>query len=77
MDKVRKKSINRQLIRELQEEFLDTPTEIFNKGEGFSSDHLARHTRDKQRYFLNLIFLKPHSYELELIFLFSDTRKRI
>jgi len=50
MDKVRKKSINRQLIRELQEEFLDTPTEIFNKGEGFSSENLSRHTRDKQRY---------------------------
>ncbi len=50
IEKAKKKSINRVLIRELQEEFLETPTEIFNKGEGFSTEHLSRHSKDKQRY---------------------------
>ena len=49
MEKVRKKSINRMLIRELQEEFLETPTEIFDKGEGFSGQ-VSRLAKDKQRY---------------------------
>jgi len=49
MEKVKKKSINRTLIREMQEEFLETPVEIHNKGDGFSA-HLTRHAIDKQRY---------------------------
>jgi hypothetical protein len=47
-EKVKRKSINRALIRELQEEFLDTPVEIHNMGDGYAKQ-LSRETRDKQR----------------------------
>jgi len=47
-EKVKRKSINRALIRELQEEYLETPVEIHNMGDGYDKQ-LSRETRDKQR----------------------------
>lgn len=48
MEKVQKQSINKTLIRELQEEFLETPMEIHNKGDAFAMQ-LSRHQQDKER----------------------------
>lgn len=44
VEKAKKTVINKTLIRELQEEFLDTPVEVQNSGDSFS----AKQTRDRQ-----------------------------
>jgi len=49
VEKIRKKSINRALIREMQEEFLDTPIEIHNGGDAFAMQ-ISKEAKDKQRY---------------------------
>ena len=50
-EKVKRKSINRALIRELQEEYLETPVEIHNMGDAYAKQ-LSRETKDKQRYII-------------------------
>ncbi|CAG7822436.1 unnamed protein product [Allacma fusca] len=57
-EKNRKKSINQSLIRELQEEFLDTPVEIHNMGDAYAKQ-LSREVRDKQQYEENFMTRLP------------------
>lgn len=45
--------VNRNLIRELQEEYLETPVEVHNMGDAYVK-RLSRETRDKQRYVLSI-----------------------
>ncbi|CAL8070281.1 unnamed protein product [Orchesella dallaii] len=58
MEKAKKKFINRNLIREMQEEFLDTPVEIHNRGDSYSAD-LQRAAKDKQRFEENYMTRLP------------------
>jgi len=51
VEKARKKTVSHLLIREMQEELLDTPTEIFHGRQGGSgSGQVSRGARDKQSY---------------------------
>jgi len=58
MEKAKKKYINKNLIREMQEEFLDTPVEIHNRGDSYSAD-LQRAAKDKQRFEENYLTRLP------------------
>lgn len=49
LEKVKRKTINRDLIRELQEEFLDTPVEVHNMGDGYDKQ-LSKEIIEKERY---------------------------
>lgn len=59
-EKAKKTFINKSLIREMQEELLDTPVEIHNRGDSYSFDH-QRKAKEKQRYTIraveNIIFI--------------------
>lgn len=48
-EKNKKKAINKFIIRELQEEFLETPIEVHNMGDAYSKQ-LSRESKDKQRF---------------------------
>ncbi|ODM99613.1 Neuroguidin [Orchesella cincta] len=58
MEKAKKKFINKNLIREMQEEFLDTPVEIHNRGDSYSAD-LQRVAKEKQRFEENYMTRLP------------------
>jgi len=48
-EKFKKRAFSGTIIRDLQEEFLDTPVEIHNMGDAYAKQ-LSRETKDKQRY---------------------------
>lgn len=48
-EKFKKRAFSGTIIRELQEEFLDTPVEIHNMGDAYAKQ-LSRETKEKQRY---------------------------
>jgi U3 small nucleolar ribonucleoprotein protein LCP5 len=49
VEKVKRTLINRNLIREMQEELLDTPVEVHNRGDSYSTD-LQMRAKEKQRF---------------------------